>query len=119
MSGRFAEFVETEVLPQVAKRYNVKLTRDPDGRAAMGCSSGAAAAFSMAWFQRSLPPRGHLFRHVCEPAMALRSGDAGRRLGVPRVYPPNSPVKPIRIWMHVGDRDNYSENQSCMPSLSL
>jgi S-formylglutathione hydrolase FrmB len=28
----------------------VKLTRKPDGRAVMGCSSGAAAAFTMAWF---------------------------------------------------------------------
>ena len=50
LSGKFAEFIEAEVLPQVEKNYGVKLTRDPDGRAAMGCSSGAAAAFSMAWF---------------------------------------------------------------------
>src|SRR5688572_13992919 len=50
LSGKFAEFIEAEVLPQVARRFQVKLTRDPDGRAAMGCSSGAAAAFSMAWF---------------------------------------------------------------------
>ena len=40
MSGRYAEFVETEVLPLVEKQYNVKLTKDPDGRATMGCSSG-------------------------------------------------------------------------------
>ena len=40
MSGRYAEFVETEVLPLVEKQYNVKLTKDPEGRATMGCSSG-------------------------------------------------------------------------------
>ena len=40
MSGRYAEFVETEVLPLVEKQYNVTLTKDPDGRATMGCSSG-------------------------------------------------------------------------------
>src|SRR5262245_14661520 len=33
MSGRYAEFVETEVLPLVEKQYNVKLTKDPEGRA--------------------------------------------------------------------------------------
>src|SRR6185369_9295850 len=38
MSGRYAEFVETEVLPLVEKQYNVKLTKDPEGRATMGGS---------------------------------------------------------------------------------
>ncbi|HEY2839828.1 MAG TPA: hypothetical protein VGJ26_11800, partial [Pirellulales bacterium] len=38
MSGRYAEFVETEVLPLVEKGCNVKLTNDSDGRATMGCS---------------------------------------------------------------------------------
>ncbi len=50
MSGKFAEFIEAEVLPAVEKNANVKLTRKPEGRAAMGCSSGAAAALSMAWY---------------------------------------------------------------------
>ena len=31
MSGRYAEFVETEVLPLVEKQYNVRLTKDPEG----------------------------------------------------------------------------------------
>src|ERR1700741_966767 len=44
MSGRYAEFVETEVLPLVEKQYNVKLTKDPNGRATMGGSSGGSAA---------------------------------------------------------------------------
>src|SRR6516165_1794633 len=39
MSGVFAEYIETEVLPRVEKNYTVKLTKDPDGRAAMGSSS--------------------------------------------------------------------------------
>ncbi|MBV8865237.1 MAG: hypothetical protein JO210_07535, partial [Acidobacteriaceae bacterium] len=54
MSARYAEFVETEVLPQVEKQYNVKLTRDPNARVAMGCSSGAASAMSMAWYRPDL-----------------------------------------------------------------
>ena len=43
MSGRYAEFVETEVLPLVEAKCNVKLTKDPDRRATMGCSSGGTA----------------------------------------------------------------------------
>lgn len=43
MSGRFAEFVEKEVLPLVESKYHVKLTKDPNGRATMGGSSGARA----------------------------------------------------------------------------
>ncbi len=46
MSGRYAEFVETEVLPLVEKECNVKLTKDPEGRATMGCSSGGSCASS-------------------------------------------------------------------------
>jgi len=49
MSGRYAEFVESEVLPLVEKQYNVTLTKDPEGRAAMGGSSGGSAALIMAW----------------------------------------------------------------------
>src|SRR5579884_2062939 len=31
MSGKYAEFVETEVLPRVEQQYNLKLTKDPEG----------------------------------------------------------------------------------------
>ena len=54
MSGRYAEFVETEVLPLVEKQYGVTLTKDPEARATMGCSSGASAALSMAWYRPDL-----------------------------------------------------------------
>ncbi|HEY1953813.1 MAG TPA: alpha/beta hydrolase-fold protein, partial [Gemmatimonadaceae bacterium] len=54
MSGRYAEFVETEVLPGVERQYDVKLTKDPDGRATMGGSSGGSAAFIMAWYHPEL-----------------------------------------------------------------
>src|SRR5678810_884494 len=54
MSGRYAEFVETEVLPLVEKQYGVRLTKDPDARATMGGSSGGAAAFIMAWYHPEL-----------------------------------------------------------------
>ncbi len=54
MSGRYAEFVEHEVLPLVEEKAHVKLTHDPDGRATMGGSSGGSCALIMAWFHPEL-----------------------------------------------------------------
>ena len=42
-----ARFVLDELMPVVAKEYN--LTRDPAGWAACGASSGGIAAFTLAW----------------------------------------------------------------------
>src|SRR6201985_1841613 len=50
MSGAYAEFVENEVLPVVETRFNVKLTKNPDGRATTGGSSGGSCALIMAWY---------------------------------------------------------------------
>ena len=50
MSGRYAEFIESEVLPKIAHDYNITFTTDPEGRATMGGSSGGAAALYMAWY---------------------------------------------------------------------
>ncbi|MEO1991533.1 MAG: alpha/beta hydrolase-fold protein, partial [Pirellulales bacterium] len=54
LSGLFAEYIETEVLPRVEKQCGVRLTKDPSGRATMGSSSGGAAALSMAWYRPDL-----------------------------------------------------------------
>jgi enterochelin esterase-like enzyme len=111
MSGRYAEFVETEVLPLVEKQYNVKLTRDPNARATMGCSSGAAAAFSMAWYRNDLYHRvlSYSGTYVNQqwPHNPETSGGAWE---FHRSLIPKSPSKPIRIWMHVGDRDLLNPN---------
>ena len=42
--------LSAEVLPLVEKNCQVKLTKDPEGRATMGGSSGGAAALEMAWY---------------------------------------------------------------------
>jgi enterochelin esterase-like enzyme len=54
VSGKYAEFIEEEVLPRVSKEYNVTFSKNPDERATMGGSSGGAAALSMAWFHPEL-----------------------------------------------------------------
>jgi enterochelin esterase family protein len=111
MSGRYAEFVETEVLPLVEKQYNVRLTKDPDARATTGCSSGAAAAMAMAWYRNDLYHRvlsySGTFVNQQWPYNPATPGGAWE---FHRTLIPNSPVKPIRIWMHVGDRDLLNPN---------
>ena len=111
LSGRFAEFIETEVLPQVEGHYHLRLTHDPDGRAAMGCSSGAAAAFTMAWFHpewyhRVISYSGTFVNQQWpfDPATPGGAWDYHQTLI------PNSPRKPIRIWMQVGERDLLNPN---------
>jgi len=54
VSDAYVTFVETELLPKVEADYGVKLTKDPEGRAAMGGSSGGAAAFTMGWMKPEL-----------------------------------------------------------------
>ncbi|HEX7979212.1 MAG TPA: alpha/beta hydrolase-fold protein [Gemmatimonadaceae bacterium] len=111
MSGRYAEFVETEVLPMVEKQYGVRLTKNPDARATMGCSSGAAAALSMAWYRPDLYHRvlsySGTFVNQQWPHDPETPGGAWEYHAK---LIPNSPAKPIRVWMQVGDRDLYNPN---------
>jgi iron(III)-enterobactin esterase len=109
MSGKYAEFVETEVLPLVEKQYNVKLTKNPAGRAAMGCSSGASAAMAMAWYRPDLYNRvvsySGTFVYQQWPPNAETPHGAW---DFHETLIPKSAKKPLRIWMHVSDRDNLS-----------
>ena len=111
LSGKYAEFVESEVLPLVERRANVILTKDPDARATMGCSSGAAAALSMAWYHSELYHRvlsySGTFVNQQWPSNPQTPGGAWE---FHRSLIPNSPPKPIRLWMEVGDRDLFNPN---------
>jgi enterochelin esterase-like enzyme len=111
MSGRYAEFVETEVLPLVERECHVTLTKDPEGRATMGSSSGGSAALSMAWYHpewyhRVLTYSGTFINQQwpSNPETPHGAWEYHERLI------PNSPRKPIRIWMEVGDRDLLNPN---------
>jgi enterochelin esterase-like enzyme len=111
MSGLYAEFVETEVLPLVEKQYNVRLTRNPDSRATMGCSSGAAAALSMAWYRNDLYHRVLSYSGTYVNQQWPHNPETpGGAWEFHRMLIPNSAKKPIRIWMHVSDRDNLSSS---------
>jgi enterochelin esterase-like enzyme len=107
ISGKYSDWVESELLPAVTKNYGITFTSDPEGRATMGGSSGGVAAFTMAWFH---PERYH--------KVLSYSGTF-----VNQAYPedPKTPrggweyhdhliakaaKKPIRVWMEVGEKDN-------------
>lgn len=111
MSGKYAEFVEQEVLPLVEKNYGVKLTKDPDGRATMGASSGGSAAMIMAWYHpelyhRVLTVSGTFVNQQWPHNDATPHG----AWELHEHLIPNSPAKPLRVWMEVGDHDNYNPN---------
>jgi len=111
MSGRYAEFVETEVLPLVERQYNVKLTKDPEGRATMGGSSGGSAAFIMAWYHPELYHRVLAYSITAINQQWPHSNVTPHGAwGFHETIIPNSPVKPIRVWMEVGDKDFLNPN---------
>jgi iron(III)-enterobactin esterase len=111
MSGRYAEFVEHEVLPLVEEKAHVKLTHDADGRATMGGSSGGSCALIMAWFHPELYHRVLTYSGTYvnqqwpfDPKSPHGAWEFHEHLI------PASPRKPIRIWMEVGDKDLYNPN---------
>jgi enterochelin esterase family protein len=111
MSGLYAQFVETEVLPLVEKQFSVKLTKDPEGRATMGGSSGGSAALIMAWYHPELYHRVLTYSLTAvNQQWPPRAETPGGAWDFHARLIPNSPVKPIRIWMEVGDRDLLNPN---------
>ena len=123
MSDRLARFINDEVLPavlnnpQIKAAYpNIAFTDNPWGKAAMGCSSGGAAALTMGWF------RPDLFRRLITYSGTFvdqQDHDAAEE----KKYPlgaweyhssmkliENSEKKPLRIFTHVSENDNRSKD---------
>jgi enterochelin esterase-like enzyme len=118
MSDRLANFVHQEVFAAVlgnteirAAYPNLALTEDPSARAAMGCSSGGAAALSMGWF------RPDLFRRLITYSGTFvdqQDDDAAEEAKLPlgaweyhssMKLIETSEKKPLRIFTHVADKD--------------
>ncbi|HTK55010.1 MAG TPA: alpha/beta hydrolase-fold protein [Gemmatimonadaceae bacterium] len=111
MSGRYAEFVETEVLPLVERQYGVRLTKNPEARATMGGSSGGSAAFIMAWYHPELYHRVLAYSITAINQQWPHSAETPH--GAWELHErliPTSPAKPIRVWLAVGDRDFLNPN---------
>ena len=92
---KYARVICDELLPALGKEYNI--SADPEQRGIGGASSGAIAAFSVAW------ERPDQFRKVLSMVgsfVNLRGGDVYRE----RVL--QSDKKPIRIFLQDGRNDN-------------
>lgn len=95
MNDRYARFLIEELLPEVTRDY--RISENPNDRAIAGSSSGAIAAWTVAW------ERPDSFRRVYSTVgtfVGLRGGDAYPVLI--RKYEP----KPIRVFLQDGSNDN-------------
>jgi enterochelin esterase family protein len=94
LSDQYAHFLEKEILPAVAKEYNLR--QDAAGRAICGISSGGICAFTVAW------ERPDLFSKVLSHVGSftnIRGGD---------VYPGlirKTEHKPFRVFLQDGSSD--------------
>jgi enterochelin esterase-like enzyme len=124
VSGKFAEFIQAEVLPRAVSEAKAQLqldlvfTADPRGRGTLGGSSGGAASFSMAWFHpdyftrvisysgtfvRQASPEDPLYPHGCWSYHDYDPFDAAAPNGL--IMKEATP-KPLRVWLEVGENDN-------------
>ena len=118
MSDRLARFINDEVFPAVLAHPDIKaayprlaFTNNPWGRGVIGCSSGGAAALSMAWF------RPDLFRRVVAYSGTFvdqQDDDAPEEAKFPLgAWEYHSGMKliekterkPLRIFTHVSEND--------------
>jgi enterochelin esterase family protein len=108
MNDRYARFVVEEMLPEISKQYN--LTNDPEQRAIGGSSSGAIAAFTVAWYYPDV------FRKVYSGigsyvSIGFRPNESPIKLGG-QDYPAlirREPIRPIRIFIQDGINDLSNE----------
>ncbi|HEV2351983.1 MAG TPA: SMP-30/gluconolactonase/LRE family protein [Terriglobia bacterium] len=94
LGDRYATFLLDEILPEVAKHYN--LSANPDDRAISGLSSGGICAFNVAWER---PDAFHRVLSFIGSFTDLRGGDI-----FPSLIRKTEP-KPLRVFLQDGDHD--------------
>ena len=105
LSDRLAQFVLTEVLPEVQRRTladgrAVRLSTSPNDRAVGGSSTGGIGAFTLAW------RRPDAFRRVFTAIgtfVDMRGGDH-----YPSIVRKTEP-KPIKVFMQDGSNDELTD----------
>lgn len=123
MSDRFARFINNEVLPAVLNDPAIKsayphiaFTDDPWGKATMGCSSGGAAALAMGWFRPDYFRRVIAYSGTFVDQQADNAPEeADYPLGAWEYHSSmklieRSEKKPLRIFTHVAENDNGSND---------
>jgi enterochelin esterase family protein len=95
LDDRYSQVILQELMPELKQSYNI--SENPDDRALSGASSGAIAAFTVAWLH---PDQFHKVITTIGSFTAIRGGDA---------YPSlisQTEKKPIRIFLEDGVNDN-------------
>ncbi len=90
----YAKFLIQEILPEVTKKYNI--TKDPEGHAIGGASSGGICAFTVAW------ERPDEFRKVLSHIGSFVNIRGGHN------YPAlirKTEKKPLRVFLQDGSHD--------------
>lgn len=106
VSGKYAEYIEAEVLPRVSQECHVTLTKDPNARMSMGGSSGAACAFTMAWYHPDLYRKLLLYSGTfVNQQSPLNPESPHGAWEYHEHFIPQTRAKPLRIWMEVGETD--------------
>ena len=95
LSGRFAQFLLEELIPEVAKKYN--LSKNPDDRGLSGVSTGAVGAFMAAW---NRPDQFHRVLSFIGTYVAMKGADS-----LPALVR-KTEAKPIRVFMQDGTNDH-------------
>jgi sugar lactone lactonase YvrE/predicted esterase len=95
LSDRFSSFLIDELIPEIAKSYN--LSKDPNDRALSGVSTGAVGAFMAAW---NRPDQFHRVLSFIGTYVAMKGADS-----LPALIRKNEP-KPIRIFLQDGSNDH-------------
>lgn len=104
VSDTYVRFVETELLPRVAAEHGLTFTSDPEGRAAMGGSSGGAAAFTMGWHRPDLYHRILTYSgSFCDLQPSAEHPHGAWDYHESLIG--SLPVLPLRVFLEVGDRD--------------
>jgi gluconolactonase len=101
LSDRYSRFLLEELIPEVAKKYN--LSRDPNDHALYGVSTGAVGAFMAAW---NRPDQFHRVLSFIGTYVAMKGADA-----LPALIRKTEP-KPIRIFLQDGKNDHVVPTQT-------
>ena len=100
LDDRYAKVIVDELLPVLYKDYNI--SKDPERHGIGGVSSGAIAAFTVAWER---PDHFRKVLSIVGSFVNLRGGDA---------YPDiirKSEKKPLRVFLQDGRNDNRGMRQ--------
>ena len=97
--GRFAGFINDEIIPLAEKEAGIIISKNPDDRGIFGLSSGGIAAFNAAWM------RPDLFRRVFSGVGTFVSMRGGNDL---QMFVRKCEPKPLRIFLQDGSNDVWN-----------